>query len=357
MEKTSQAFLEQFMQVPSPSGGEQDAGRIWATYAKRFADKIEKDTHGNVMAVLNPKGSPRVMLAGHMDEIGFMVTYINDEGFLSFAQVGGHDLQIIQGMRVSVLTANGPIKGLLGKKPIHLMSGEDRKKVPSTEDLWIDIGAKKGKEARKLVAIGDFAVIDYGYMPMPNGFAAARGFDDKIGAFVVIEALRLLSRRRPKAAVYAVATVQEEIGLRGAQTSAFGIDPDVGVAVDVTHATDYPGASGKERAKLGHLKLGAGPVISRGPNINPKVFSRLLEAAKREKISHQIEAAPGGTGTDANVMQLTRAGVATGLVSVPNRYMHTPCEMVSLLDVANCAKLLAGFTERLDRKANFIPSE
>ncbi|MEK7474858.1 MAG: M42 family metallopeptidase [Candidatus Coatesbacteria bacterium] len=357
MERNSLAFLERFMAIPSPSGAEEAAAREWAAWMKPAADRIEKDTHGNVMAVLNPRGTPRVMLAGHMDEIGFMITQIGDDGFLHFAQVGGHDLQIIQGMRVAIRTAKGTVKGLLGKKAIHLMSGEEGRKVPSTEDLWIDIGVKDRKEAKGLVEIGDWAVIDMGYEPMRNGFATARGFDDRIGAWVVGEALRILSKKRPAASVYAVATVQEEIGLRGARTSAFGIDPLVGIAVDVTHATDNPGAGGKEKAKLGTLKLGGGPVLARGPNINPKVYSRLQDAAKAAKIAVQVEAAPGGTGTDANVMQTTRAGIATGLVSIPLRYMHTPCEMLALRDVEDAAKLIAEFIARLDRKANFIPSE
>lgn len=357
MDKSSQAFLEAFMAVASPSGAEEEAARVWAAYAEPFAARIEKDAHGNVMAVLNPRGSPRVMLAGHIDEIGFMVTHITDEGFLNFAQVGGHDLQVIQGMRVNVLTAKGPVKGLLGKKAVHLMTAEDRRKVPATEELWIDIGAQDGREARALVAIGDPAVVDYGFTPLRNGLAAARAFDDKIGAFAVVEALRLLSGRKPKAAVYAVATVQEEIGLRGARTAAFGIDPQLGIAVDVTHATDNPGAGGREKAQQGVLKLGAGPVIARGPNINPKVFTRLTEAAKAERIAYQVEAAPGGTGTDANAIQLARGGVATGLVSIAERYMHTPCEMLSLADAAATARLLAAFVSRLDAKASFIPSD
>lgn len=354
---SSRTFLERFMAVASPSGAEEEAARAWAAYAKPFADRIEKDAHGNVLAVLNQKGSPRVMLAGHIDEIGFMVTHVTDEGFLNFAQVGGHDLQIIQGMRVKILTAKGPVRGLLGKKAIHLMTADDRKKVPATEDLWIDVGAKDGKEARSLVAIGDVAVVEEGFTELRNGLAAARAFDDKIGAFAVVEALRLLSKHKPKAAVYAVATVQEEIGLRGARTAAFGVDPQVGIAVDVTHATDNPGAGGREKAQQGVIKLGAGPVIARGPNINPKVFTGLTAAAKREKIAYQVEAAPGGTGTDANAIQLARGGVATGLVSVAERYMHTPCELLALSDAEDTARLLAAFVSRLDARSSFIPSE
>ena len=359
MERSSQAFLERFMAVASPSGAEEEAARAWTAYTKPFATRIKKDVHGNVMAVLNPEGSPRVMLAGHIDEIGLMVTHVSDEGFLSFAQMGGHDVQILQGMRVNVQTARGSIKGLIGKKAIHLMTSEDRKKVPQTEELWIDIGAKGGDEARALVEIGDVAVVDWAYVALRNGLAAARAFDDKIGAFVVAEALRLLAkgRKRPAAAVYAVATVQEEIGLRGARTAAFGINPHVGIAVDVTHSTDNPGAGAREKAQQGIIKLGGGPVIARGPNINPKVFQRLRDVAKREKISVQIEAAPRGTPTDANAIQLTQAGVAAGLVSIPLRYMHTPCETLALKDAEDTARLLAGFVAGLDRRASFIPSD
>jgi len=357
MEKASLEFLEKLLDTPSPSGCEEAAVKLWSKYAGRWADRVEKDYHGNSIAILNEKGSPRVMLAGHIDEIGFMITYINGEGFLYFAQVGGHDRQIIQGMRVKIMTANGPVMGLLGKKPIHMMRGNDSTKVPETDEMWIDIGAKNGKEAKKLVAVGDYAVTDMGFQKMRNDLAVARGFDDRIGAFVAVEALRMLaSGKKPTAAVYAVATVQEEIGLRGARTSTFRVDPQIGIAVDVTFTADCPGTSGL-KARIGETALGKGPALAKGPNINPKVFDGLLAAAKRKNIPYQVEAAPGGTGTDANAMQLTRGGVAAALVSVPNRYMHTPCEMVSLKDVENCSKLLAEYIRELGPRPNLIPSE
>lgn len=357
MERASEDFLKGLLEIPSPSGFEEEAVRFWVKRVKRHADRIEKDVHGNALAVVNERGSPRVMLAGHIDEIGFMVSYVSDQGFLSFAQVGGHDRQVIQGMRVKVATAKGPVLGLLGKKPVHLMRNDEAGKVPELSDLWIDIGAKDGKEARKMVEIGNPVVVDMGFARMPNDFAVARGFDDRIGAFVVAETLRLLSERRPKAAVFSVATVQEEIGLRGAMTSTFRIDPQVGIAVDVTHAIDYPGVGGKERARGEDNKLGQGPAITRGPNINPKVFARLVAAAKKGKIPYQVEVASGRTGTDAAVIQTSRAGVATGLIGIPNRYMHTPCEMVSLKDVENAAALLAGFVRDLSPRTSFIPSD
>jgi endoglucanase len=357
MEKASLDFLEKLLDTASPSGCEEEAVRLWSKYAGRWADRVEKDYHGNSIAILNEKGYPRVMLAGHIDEIGFMITYIDGEGFLRFAQVGGHDRQIIQGMRVVIRTANGPVKGLIGKKAIHLMRGGDSTKVPETDEMWIDIGAKNGKEAKKLVAVGDYAVTDMGFEKMRNDLAVARGFDDRIGAFVAVEAMRMLaSGRKPVAAVYAVATVQEEIGLRGAKTSTFRVDPQIGIAIDVTFTADNPGTSGL-KARIGDLALGKGPVVSKGPNINPQVFDGLVKAARGKKIPYQVEAAPGGTGTDANAMQLTRGGVAAALVSVPNRYMHTPCEMVSLRDVEYCSRLLAEYIRELGPRPNLIPSD
>ncbi len=302
MDKASQEFLVKLLEIPSPSGYEEQAVKVWSKHFGRCADRVDKDVHGNAMAVLNEKGRPRVMLAGHIDEIGFMVSHISDEGFISFSQVGGHDRQIIQGMRVKILCAGGPVLGVLGKKPIHLFRGDEGRKVPDTEDLWIDIGAKNGKETRKLVAVGDAIILEAGFSPLRNGLVTARGFDDRVGAFVAGEVLRLLSRKKPKAAVYAVATVQEEVGLRGAMTSTFRIEPQVGVAIDVAHATDYPGISGKDKARGGELKLGKGPAVTRGPNINPKVFSRLVAAARKGKVPYQVEPVPDGTGTDANVM-------------------------------------------------------
>jgi len=234
------------------------------------------------------------------------------------------------------------------------MEGEERNKAPKVHDIWIDIGAKDGKEARKLVRIGDPITYDANFEILRGNLAVSRGFDNKMGAYVVAETLRSVSqsKRKSKASLYAVATVQEEIGLRGARTSTYGVDPQVGIALDVTHATDHPGM---DKRKLGEVKLGEGPVITRGANINPAVFDLLIKVAKKNKIPHQIDAAAGGTGTDANAMQVSRSGVATGLVSVPERYMHTPVEVLSLTDLDNTVKLLTEFVLAVDEKTNFIP--
>jgi endoglucanase len=255
---------------------------------------------------------------------------------------------------VRIHTASGPVLGLIGKKPIHLMGGDDRRKVLETQDLFIDIGAKDGKEAKKAIAIGDPITYDPNFEVLRRDQLVARGFDDKMGAYIAAEVLRCVSqsKKKVKASVYAVATVQEEIGLRGARTSTYGIDPLVGIALDVTHATDYPGM---DKRRYGDIKIGAGPDIARGANINPVVFDRLVAAAKKLKIPYQVSAASGGTGTDANAMQLSRAGVATGLVSIPNRYMHTPVEVLSTKDLDNAIKLLTEFTLSIDEKTSFIP--
>lgn len=352
MESRSLDFLKRLLATVSPSGYEDEAAQVWADEARTFADEVRSDTQGNVIAVVNKGGKPRVMLAGHMDEIGFMITHIDDQGFLYFGQIGGWDPQIVQGQRVWIRTKNGKIPGVIGKKPIHLIKEEDRNRVTKIEELWIDIGAKDKAEAEKLVRIGDPAVIDYGFLELRNGLVVSRGFDDKAGAFVVLEAARMLAKLKPKAEVYAVATVQEEVGLRGAHTSAYGIDPLVGIAVDVGFATDFP-TMAEEQKRVGAAKVGHGPMIGRGPTYNHKVVELLIETAQEHKIPYQLNGEPRGMGTDAYAMQMTRAGIAAGLVSVPNRYMHSPCELVSLSDLENAYQLIAYTVAQIDEKMSF----
>ena len=354
MKKESFNFLKKLMDTVSPSGFEEEARRVWKNRTKGFADEVKTDVLGNSIAVLKKGGSPKIMLAGHIDEVGFMVKYINKEGYIYFSTIGGVDLHLVPGKRVWVKTKKGKILGVIGKKPIHLLEGDEGKKVAKIEELWIDIGAKDGKEAKSILNIGDPVVPAVGLeiLNNDNDIVVGRGFDDKAGAFVISETLRILSQRKLKASLYGVATVQEEIGLRGARASAYGISPDIGIAVDVTFATDFPSM---DKKKMGDIKIGKGPVIARGPNINPKIFDVLVEAAKKEKIPYQIEGISKATGTDANVIQLTRAGVATGLVSIPNRYMHTQVELISLKDLENTSKLLSAFILRLDKKVDLTP--
>jgi len=354
MEKDRLEFLKRLMAVSCPSGFEEQAQEVVRQRLAGCCSELKTDVHGNVLAGLNVAAPLRVMLAGHVDEIGLMVTHIDDSGYLFFQGIGGFDVAVLVGQRVLVHGAAGPVRGVIGRKPIHLLTDEERKAPLKMEDLFIDIGARKGKEARKVVRVSDPVTLDAEWKDLLNDLVATRGFDDRIGSFVVVETLRELAARKGKlrVAVWSVSTVQEEIGLRGAQTSAYGVDPHVGIAVDVGFTSDYPGI---DKKKAGECKMGQGPIIARGPNINPVVFSGLEHVAKVRKIPHQFQAEPRGTGTDANAMQLNRAGVATGLVSVPNRYMHSPNEVVSLKDVDNCIRLLTEYILSLGPTDTFIP--
>ncbi|HEU5079375.1 MAG TPA: M20/M25/M40 family metallo-hydrolase [Opitutaceae bacterium] len=341
-------FLVDLLRARSPSGYEFEAQKVFDQYVKPKADKYAKDAMGNRLAVVNPDGDPVLMFAGHIDELGLIVTYVNKEGFLYFDTIGGHDRVMIPGRRVIIQTANGPVLGVTGKRAVHLMDEADRKKVPERHEIWIDIGAKSKKDALARVSIGDVAVYDHDFQILHDSIGVARAFDNKAGAYVIGEALIRLSEQKKKmdAKVVSVATTQEEIGVRGATTAVYAVNPHIAVAVDVSHATDHPDCDNR---KFGEAKLGGGPLICRGANINPKVFKRLVAAADKLKIPYQIEADPRPTGTDARALQMGRGGVATGLVSIPLRYMHTPSEIVDLNDVENAVKLLVEFALSLDR--------
>ncbi len=352
MRQASWEFLERMLSTPSPSGYEQPVQGIVREYASEFADEVRTDVHGNVIAARNPGAPMKVMLAGHCDQIGMMVKYIEDDGVIRFSSIGGADPSVVVGTELTVHTAKGPIAGVVGRKAIHLMSAEDMKGGLRLKDLWVDIGAKDKKEAQKLVEIGDPITFRLGCTRLQRDLVAAPGMDDKVGVYVAMEALRLVPKTKLKCGVYAVSTVQEEIGLRGARTSAFGIDPQAGIAVDVTHASDYPAG---DAAQSGEIKLKAGPAVARGANINPPLRDIILKAAKDRKVPYQNEPAPGGTGTDANAIQVNRAGVAAALISIPNRYMHSAVEVVSLADLDNAAKLIAETLTRINEKTDFTP--
>ena len=354
MTKQTRQFLADLINSVSPSGYEAPAAKVWKAEADAFAARVWTDTHGNSHAIVNPGGKPRVMLAGHYDEIGFQVSYIDEQGFVWMQALGGWDPQIAQGQRVQIMTKKGIVRGVVGKMAIHMQTPEERKKVSEIRDLWIDIGAKDKKDAEKMVEIGDPLVVAYGFEEMANGLAAGRAFDNRAGAFVVLEAARQLPKIQPAAEIHAVATVQEEIGLRGATTAAYGIDPDIGIAVDVTFATDHPKME-EARKRENLIELGRGPVLTRGPNINAKLFDLIVKTAKAEKIPYQVNAEPRGTGTDANAIQLNRAGVVSALISIPLRYMHSPCEIISLKDLEQGAKLLAKTVEAITPRTNFVP--
>ncbi len=346
MEKESWNFFEELINIASPSGYESKAIELWKSRLQGLEAKIDIDIHGNGIAVLNQGKRPKIMFASHIDEIGFMVKYIDDRGYIYFSPVGGIDSHLVPGQRVKIITKTGDVLGVIGKKPIHLLEQEERKKVSKIQDLWIDIGSDNSKETKSKVDIGDIAVIDVGLKVLNDDKIVGRGFDDKAGVFVISEVLRNLSEKMNIASLYGVSTVQEEIGLRGAKTSSYGISPDIGIAIDMTFAGDFPSM---DKRKTGDIKLGSGPVIARGPNISPKVFDLLVGLAKKENIPYQIEAQSRGTGTDANAIQLTKSGIATGLVSIPLRYMHTPVEVISTKDLENTVALLQSFALEIDK--------
>ncbi len=342
------AFLKRLLEEPGPSGFEERPARVWRDEAGSFAERVWSDVHGNSFAAVGEGRRPRVMLAGHIDEIGLQVTHIDDDGFLYVAGIGGWDSQVLVGQRVRVLGRDGDIPGVLGKKPIHLMKEEDRKKVTEIRDLWLDLGVDSAEAVAKLgVRVGDPAVLAPSFLQLAGDRIASRAIDDRVGAYVVLEALRLLSEDpAPHAGAVAVATVQEEIGHTGggARTSAFSLEPDVAIVVDVTFATDVPDVEKKE---VGDHRLGSGPVLARGSATHRGVVDRLITQAETEGIAISLAAAPRATWTDADGIFLTRSGVPTGLISIPNRYMHSPNEVVSLGDLHNASRLIAAFVRSL----------
>jgi putative aminopeptidase FrvX len=343
------AFLLDLLNARSPSGNEEEAQQVFERHMGSHCDKLEKDTMGNRYAHVGVGNKPTLLLAGHLDEIALIICHVDERGFLYFDTIGGHDRILISGRRVTILNAKGTVTGITGKRAVHLMDPEDRKKVPELHQMWIDIGASSREEALKRVSIGDSAVYQDGFSWIQAPLATSRAFDDKAGAYVVGEVVRRLFAKKNKltAEVVAAATTQEEIGTRGAMVAGYRINPDFALAVDVGHATDHPDADPR---KYGLFKLGGGPIICRGPNINPWVFKRLMDVATKEKIPVQIEADPRPTGTDARALQVNRDGIATGLVSIPLRYMHTPCEMANLDDIEHAVQLITAFALSLSSK-------
>lgn len=354
MKKKHVKFLKQLLETPSPTGFEEPAAALVRERLSDVADEITTDTMGSVRALLSgaEEGAPTLMLAAHMDEIGLMVTYISDEGFLSVASLGGVDAAILPGMRVDVHTASGVLRGVVGRKPIHLIEPDERKNVTPLSGLVIDLGLKP-KRVKKLVSVGDPITFGVGFERFGDGMAVSKCFDDKCGVWIACRVMEELAKAGGAPGDFiAAATTQEEIGTRGAMTSAHAVNPDVALAFDVTHATDYPGI---DKTKYGKIVCGEGPVIARGPNINPVVFERLVAAAKAEGIPYQLEAEPSVTGTDARAIQVARDGIPTGLISVPLRYMHTPTEVVCLADLQATVRLIVRFARDLSADASFVP--
>ncbi len=355
MLKESSVFFEKLLAAPSPSGYEQPAQKIFRDHVAPFCE-VTTDVMGNVYGFIRGegKGRPKVMIVGHSDEIGLQVKYIDDKGFIYFAAIGGVDAHLTPGKVVNIHTVAGPLQGVVGKRPIHLMDAKDRETVVKLEAQYIDIGAKDKKEAQKHVRTGDCITFESDYTRLLGNRVASRGFDDKAGSFVVAEVLRLVACEKKKLPVdlYGVSSVQEEIGLRGGTTSSYTVNPDIGICVEVDFATDQPDV---ERKHNGEVALGGGPILTRGANINHSLFELLYSTAMKEKIPVQITANPRATGTDANVMQISRGGVATALVKLPLRYMHTPVEVISIDDLENAAHLIVAALKRIRNSEQFLP--
>lgn len=331
-------LLHDLLITAAPSGYEEALQSKIKESIADYVDVIEIDTIGNAIAVKKgPEGSPKVMLSAHCDEIGFLISNIDDSGFLYVQEIGGIDTDLLPGRKVDIHTDKGTIPGIIGKKAIHLTRGEEKKKL-EVSDIWIDIAANSKEEAEKSVQIGDFITYAKDAVFYDNGLVASPSTDNRIGVWVLVETAKLLSDKALNCSVYFVSSCQEELGARGAKTAADAIRPDFGIAIDVTHATDYPTADTK---LTGNIKLGKGPVITMGPNINTTLGRQLKAAAQGLQVQYEAIARP--TGTDANVIQLSSCGVKTGLVSIPCRYMHTPYEMVSIQDAQQAAHLLGQF--------------
>lgn len=348
----SRRFFDELTGTPSPSGYEQEIQKRVRAHAEGCADEVRTDVHGNVIAVSNPSGSPRILLDGHCDHIALMVQHIDRKGFLYVQPMGGWDAAILLGQPVTVWTGDGSVAGVIGRKAKHLQTESDSKKVPRIGQLWIDIGVDDKEEAAALVTIGDPITVVLATRDLPNDRVCGPKMDNSAGLFVVFEALRRLRGESFDAALFVVSAVQEEVGLRGARTAAYGIDPDIGVGVDVTHATDCPTIDKNEH---GDIRLGAGPVVFRGPNINPVLHQRLCRIATERELPIQHKGANRGTPNDANVLQITRAGVATAAIGIPNRYMHTPVEMISLRDLDTAADLLKQLVLAIRSGDSFVP--
>jgi putative aminopeptidase FrvX len=341
MTKTPE-LLDSLLRAGAPSGYEGPAAAVWREAAS-FAE-LSSDGIGSSIARVGD-GSPLMAVVGHIDEIGLIVVHIDEKGFLWFAPVGGWDPQILVGQRVEVRGKNGPVLGVVGRKPIHLLEPDQRKKVVELKGLHIDVGAADREEASELIRIGDPVVIAAEPMPVAGDRLVSRAMDNRLGAYTALESLRRAHEQGEMHGSFAaIAAVQEEIGLFGARTAAFELRPDLAIAVDVTHATDAPGVDEKE---IGSHPLGSGPVIGRGSTLSPKVFELLVETAEAEGIEYSISASGRGTSTDADVLQISRAGIPTGLISIPLRYMHSPVEMVDLADVEATVELLVAFAARL----------
>ena len=353
MNKRSLQFLETLVNTPSPSGHESRGLRVWLDYVGQYADETYSDAYGNCVAVLNKGGGPRLMLAGHADEIGMTVNYIDDNGYVYVRKLGGTNPAITKAQRLTIHTRKGPVKGVVGSVAPHLMKGDSGKGgAPQIQDLFIDIGVSSRKAAEKLIRVGDPITLNDQFEILRDDLAIARAFDNRVGTWAVAETIRLLKAGKTKlnVEVCAVANTMEEVGLFGARQIAYSLHPDVALVMDVTHATDYPTV---DKRQHGDIKVGEGPTVTHGNCNHPEVIKRIEQVAKRLKINLQHEAISATSGTDTDAIFWTRGGIPSGLISLPNRYMHSPVEVVSLTDLEQIPQIMAGFAKSIKRGEEF----
>lgn len=351
MRPASLEFLQELLDTPSPSSAEAAGQRVWLDYVKKFADRVETDSYGNALAFINPNGSPRIMVCGHADEIAFQVQYIDSDGFIYFAPVGGPDPALARGQRVHIHTAKGKVLGVIGSLAIHMQDRGKKAEVPEWHDMFIDIGAANKKEAEQRVSVGDLITYTVSCQQLNGDIWIARACDNRIGTFVAAETLRLCAEaKKLNACVIAASTIQEENGLYGAAMVGYSMKPDVALVVDVGQATDIPITNKK---RFGDAALGKGPLLSRGSINHPAVVNRLVDVAKRKKITYQPAIDPRASGTDADSIFLQRGGIPTVSIGVPNRYMHTPVEAIHLGDLESLAKWLSAFAIDLQSGEKF----
>lgn len=344
------SFLQKLLSTPGPSGDESAVAKVWRAEARGFADRVEADVHGNSIAILESAG-PRVLLAGHIDEIGIMVHYIDDDGYLYIQPIGGWDPQVLVGQRVRLTGREGDVIGVIGRKPLHLLTNEELGTASKMKNLWVDLGVNNREEALKLLRVGTVGVIDAPLHHFPNDRLVSRSLDNRIGAFIVLEVLRRLSKQRSVAHVAAVATTQEETTSAGASVAAFRFDPHVSLVVDVTYSTDTPDS---DKKLFGDVRLGGGPVLIRGSANSPLVYDRLLDIVEQQEIPYSLQPSPQVLGTDADIIYMVRSGVATGTICVPIRYLHSPNEMIASSDVEHVIQVIMAFVESIQTETEFI---
>jgi putative aminopeptidase FrvX len=351
MQASSLDFLKSLLNTVSVTSQEHSTQRVWLNYVRKFADRVETDAYGNCSAYLNEGGSPKIMLTGHSDEIGFMVQYISSDGFIYFSGVGGIDVSLVRGQRMQIQTRAGPVIGVTGTLAPHMQDRAQEPKVPKLHECFLDIGVKTKKEAEKLVRVGDVITFTDGFQMLRGDIAVARGCDNRIGIFAAAEALRILSKHKKiTPCVIAVSTVQEEIGLHGASMVGYSVHPDAAIVADVGQATDIPCVN---KNRFGDVKLGKGPIIGRGSANHPVLVDRLEAVAKKKKIGIQFATDPGRTGTDADAIFLERGGIPAVSLGLPNRYMHSPVEMIHLGDLEKLGELMADFCLDLRKDEKF----